>query len=81
MKSRDFPGHVAWTETRLNGDHALAFVVIQPIAANAEPQFHLVYHQSYFIRRSDALAAAEEALGRLMRIDEQGRPVFSPQDF
>jgi hypothetical protein len=80
MKIRDFPGHVAWTETRLNGDHALAFVVVLPTAANAEPQFHLVHHRSYFIRRSDARAAAEEALGHLTRIDELGRPVFSSWD-
>ncbi|MFZ6044730.1 hypothetical protein ACFW0H_01200 [Pseudomonas sp. CR3202] len=77
MNRRDFPGHAAWTETRINGDHVLAFVAIQPHNSEDEPHLHQVYDRSYFLRRSDAIKAAEDALGKLKQIDECGRPWFS----
>ncbi|MDT4832254.1 hypothetical protein FQZ97_658010 [compost metagenome] len=80
MKQRAFPGYVAWSETRLNGDHALAFVAVQPQAMDAEPLFHLVYGGVQFSRLSDAIQAAEDALSRLLHIDEFGGPVFSSPD-
>lgn len=80
MTQRDFPGYIAWSEARLNGDHALAFVAVKPQLAEAEPLFHLVYGGVQFSRLSDAIQAAEEALGHLLHIDESGRPVFSSPD-
>ncbi|WP_137821584.1 hypothetical protein [Pseudomonas sp. D(2018)] len=77
MNRRDFPGHSAWTETRINGDHVLAFVAIQPRNSEAEPHFHQVYDRSCFIRRADAIEAAEDALRKLKQIDERGTPWFS----
>lgn len=77
MKPRHFPGHVAWSEARLNGDHALAFVAVKPYDSEAEPLFHLVYEGVYFSRLSEAIDAAEDALSKLLHIDEEGRPVFS----
>lgn len=72
----DFPGHSAWTETRINGDHVLAFVAIKAHNSEDEPRFHQVYDRSYFIRRADAVEAAEDALRKLNQIDECGRPWF-----
>ncbi len=80
MPQRDFPGYIAWSEARLNGDHALAFVAVQPQAMDAEPSFHLVYGAMQFSRLADAIQAAEDALSRLLHIDEFGRPVFSSPD-
>jgi hypothetical protein len=79
MHKRDFPGHSAWTETRLNGDHALAFIAVQS-TANTDALFHQVYDRSYFARQADAVLAAEDALSKLLHIDEHGRPIFSSQD-
>lgn len=80
MNRRDFPGHAAWTETRLNGDHALAFVAIQPHDGATEPVLHQVYHRTHFTRMSDALLAAQDALGKMLHVDEYGQPVFSSLD-
>ncbi|MOA00145.1 hypothetical protein D3C78_1194930 [compost metagenome] len=80
MSRRVFPGHSAWTEARLNGDHALAFIAVQSTALAAEPQLHQVYDRAYFGLRSDALVAAQDALAKLVRIDEHGMPVFSSVD-
>lgn len=77
MNRRDFPGHSAWTETRINGDHVLAFVAIQSHDSEDEPRLHQVYDRAYFIRRVDAIEAAEDALRQLKQIDERGRPWFS----
>ncbi|MDH4555775.1 hypothetical protein E8F11_11435 [Pseudomonas sp. BN417] len=77
MHRRNFPGHSAWIETRINGNHVLAFVAIQPRDSKTEPLLHQVYDRSYFIRRSDAVEAAADALGKLRQIDERGRPWFS----
>ncbi|MNB77583.1 hypothetical protein PS726_01836 [Pseudomonas fluorescens] len=81
MNRRNSPGHAAWTETRLNGDHALAFIAIQPHNSDAEPMLHQVYDRSYFARHTEAIAAAVEALSKLLRIDEHGRPVFRSLDY
>ncbi|UVJ45950.1 hypothetical protein NVV94_10630 [Pseudomonas sp. LS1212] len=80
MHRRDFPGHAAWSEARLNGDHALAFIAVKPHNSAVEPLLHQVYDRTYFARRSDAIEAAEEALSKLLHIDEQGWPVFSSLD-
>lgn len=80
MNRRDFPGHAAWSEARLNGDHALAFVAIRPHGSYAEPLLHQVYDRTHFTRRSDAIQAADDALDKLLRVDESGRPVFSSLD-
>ncbi|AOE85972.1 hypothetical protein [Pseudomonas sp. TCU-HL1] len=80
MPQRDFPGYVVLSEARLNGDHALAFVAVQPRTTDAEPLFHLVYGGMQFTRLSDAIQAAEDALSRLLHIDEFGQPVFSSPD-
>ena len=80
MHKRDFPGHAAWTETRLNGDHALAFIAVQSTTPAADPQFHQVYDRAYFARQADAIRAAEDALSKLLHIDEHGLPVFSSPD-
>ncbi len=77
MHRRDFPGHSAWTETRINGDHVLAFVAIQSHSSEDGPRFHQVYGRTYFARQCDALEAAKDALSKLLHIDEQGQPVFS----
>ncbi|MFC5695906.1 hypothetical protein ACFPU0_10085 [Pseudomonas sp. GCM10022186] len=77
MNRRDFPRHAAWIETRINGDHVLAFVAIQSHDSGAEPRFHQVYGSTYFARQCDALEAAKDALSKLLHIDEQGQPVFS----
>jgi hypothetical protein len=77
MNRRDFPGHSAWTETRINGDHVLAFVAIQPHGSEDEPRLHQVYDRAHFVRRVDAIEAAEDALRQLKQIDERGRPWFS----
>ncbi|MCY1295739.1 hypothetical protein D9M70_450940 [compost metagenome] len=58
MNRRDFPGHSAWTETRINGDHVLAFVAIQSHESEDEPRFYQVYDRAYFVRRVDAIEAA-----------------------
>ena len=80
MPQRAFPGYVAWSEAHLNGDHALAFVAVQPETTDTDPLFHLVYGGLHFSRLSDATQAAEDALSRLLHIDEFGRPVFSTPD-
>lgn len=80
MNRRDFPGHSAWTETRINGDHVLAFVAIQPHNSGDGPLLHQVYDRTYFMRRCDAIEAAEDALRKLKQIDERGRPWFSSAD-
>ncbi|WP_044874616.1 hypothetical protein [Pseudomonas sp. LFM046] len=80
MHRRDFPGHAVWTETRINGDHVLAFVAIQPHDSQTDPSLHQVYDRTYFTRQSDALEAAKEALSKLLHIDERGQPVFSSAD-
>ena len=80
MPRRDFSGHAAWSEARLNGDHALAFIAVKRHHSEAEPLLHQVYDRRYFARRSDAMAAAEAALSKLLHIDEQGWPVFSSLD-
>lgn len=77
MNRRDFPGHAVWTETRLNGDHALAFIAIKPHLSDDEPLLHQVYDRMRFTRQADALQAAQNALRQLLHIDEYGRPVFS----
>lgn len=77
MYKRDFPEHAAWPETLINGDHVLAFVAIQQTGSDDEPFFHRVYDRTYFARQCDALEAARDALGKLVRIDEHHRPVFS----
>jgi hypothetical protein len=77
MNRRDFPGHSAWTETRINGDHVLAFIAIQPHGSEDELRLHQVYDRAYFVRRVDAIEAAEDALRQLNQIDERGRPCFS----
>ncbi|MDH4870088.1 hypothetical protein [Pseudomonas sp. BN515] len=77
MNRRDFPEHSAWTETRINGDHVLAFVAIQPHDSKGEPRIHQVYGCTYFARQCDALEAAKVALSKLLHIDEQNQPVFS----
>ncbi|MDT4824572.1 hypothetical protein FQZ97_578260 [compost metagenome] len=58
MNRRDFPGFSAWTETRINGDHVLAFVAIQSHESEDEPRFYQVYDRAYFVRRVDAIEAA-----------------------
>ena len=80
MHRRDFPGHSAWTETRLNGDHALAFIAVQSTTPATDPQFHQVYDRAYFPRQADAIRAAEDALSKVLLIDEHGLPVFSSPD-
>lgn len=77
MNRRDFPGHAAWTETRLNGDHALAFVAVKPHHSDVDPLFYQVYERSHFRRQTDALQAAQDALTKLSHIDEHGHPVFN----
>lgn len=77
MKTRTFPKHVAWSEACMNGDHALAFVAIKQNCPEAETAFHLVYEGSHFPRLSEACVAAEDALNKLVRIDEFDSPVFS----
>lgn len=77
MKRRDFPDHVAWSEARMNGDHALAFVAIQSRIPAVEIRFHLVYEGAHFLRLSDATEAADDALGKLVRFDRGNDPVFS----
>ncbi|MCY1299385.1 hypothetical protein D9M68_682240 [compost metagenome] len=77
MRRRDFPGHAAWTETRVNGDHVLAFVAIQPNDSETAPVLHQVFARRYFVRQCDAVAAAEDALSLLRDIDARGWPVFS----
>ncbi|MCY1285345.1 hypothetical protein D9M68_518730 [compost metagenome] len=80
MNRRAFPGHAAWSETRLNGDHVLAFIAVQSTTTDDEPCFHQVYDRTYFSRQSDAIQAAEDALSKLLHIDEYGRPIFSSMD-
>ncbi|RJG13470.1 hypothetical protein D3879_09550 [Pseudomonas cavernicola] len=77
MKPRHFPGHIAWGETRINGDHALAFIAIQPHGSYAEPRLHQVYDGAYFARPSEASNAAKDALSKLLLVEKDGRPVFS----
>jgi hypothetical protein len=77
MKQRIFPQHIAWSEACMNGDHALAFVAVRSHAAQAQVGFHLVYGEHHFPRLSEAVAAAEDALNKLVRIDENDAPVFS----
>ncbi|GLZ86336.1 hypothetical protein E8E95_10000 [Pseudomonas sp. BN414] len=77
MNRRDFPGHAAWTETHLNGDHVLAFIAIKPHHLDIEPHLHQVYDRTHFKRRTDAVLAARDALSKLLHIDEDGCPVFS----
>ncbi|MDT4838397.1 hypothetical protein D3C85_884360 [compost metagenome] len=80
MSQRDFPAHNAWSETRLNGDHALAFVAVRSTIPASNTAFHQVYDRSYFARRADAVLAAEDALSKLLHIDEHGYPIFSSRD-
>ncbi|MCY1265742.1 hypothetical protein D9M68_216240 [compost metagenome] len=74
---RDFPEHVAWSEARMNGDHALAFVAVKSRSADTLPSFHLVYDRISFARLSDAIVAAECALTEILRFDARDTPVFS----
>ncbi|MBD2838860.1 hypothetical protein ID144_17600 [Pseudomonas sp. JM0905a] len=74
---RDFPGHVAWSQAQLNGDHALAFVAVKPRCQGAELRFHLVYDGISFPRRSEAVTAAERALSKILGFDVRDTPVFS----
>ncbi|MDH4555777.1 hypothetical protein E8F11_11445 [Pseudomonas sp. BN417] len=74
---RDFPEHVAWSEACMNGDHALAFVAVKSRAADSELLFHLVYDGISFARLSEALAAAERALSKILRFDADDTPLFS----
>lgn len=74
---RDFPGHVAWSQAQLNGDHALAFVAIKPRGRGTELRFHLVYDGSSFARVSEAITAAECALSKILGFDTRDTPIFS----
>lgn len=80
MHRRDFPGHAAWTDTLVNCDHVLAFVAIQPHGSDTDPTLHLVYPRTHFVRQCDAVAAAENALSKLLGIDEHSGPVFNSGD-
>lgn len=80
MNRRDFPGHAAWTETRLNGDHALAFVAVQPTESLSGVMLHLVYDHAHFATRTDAHKAADDALSKMLGVDSYGMPVFSSQE-
>ncbi|GAB3392968.1 hypothetical protein [Azotobacter armeniacus] len=77
MKRRDFPDHIAWSEARMNGDHALAFVATQSRIPEAGIHFHLVYDGSHFSRLSEATEAADDALGKLVRFERSDDPIFS----
>ncbi|MCY1312301.1 hypothetical protein D9M70_627130 [compost metagenome] len=74
---RDFPEHVAWSEARMNGDHALAFIAVKPRNLDTHPSFHLVYDRISFTRLSEAITAAEGALHKILRFDARDAPVFS----
>ena len=77
---RDFPEHVAWSEARMNGDHALAFVAVKSRRSHSELLFHLVYDGINFPRLSEAISAADGALSKILRIDARDTPVFSSPD-
>lgn len=77
MNKRDFPGYDTWCLAKMNGDHALAFVAVQGRQDGARPRFHLVQGLSYFRVMSKALAAAQQALAQIIRIDKHGNPIFS----
>ncbi|QEY62596.1 hypothetical protein FXN65_11095 [Metapseudomonas lalkuanensis] len=74
---RDFPGHVAWSQAQMNGDHALAFVAVKPRSQDTELHFHLVYDGITFARHSEAVTAAERALSKILGFDARDAPVFS----
>ncbi|GLZ89141.1 hypothetical protein Pres01_51920 [Metapseudomonas resinovorans] len=77
IMKRDFPGHIAWSEARMNGDHALAFVAVRSRSPDTQPSFHLVYDRISFARLADAITAAEGALNKILRFDARDAPVFS----
>ena len=74
---RKFPEHIAWSEARMNGDHALAFVAVQPRNPRKEARFHLVYDGTSFAQLSEATHAAERALQGILRFDGFDAPVFN----
>ncbi|WP_342245514.1 hypothetical protein [Pseudomonas sp. OTU5201] len=74
---RNFPAHVAWSEARMNGDHALAFVAVKPHSPDTQASFHLVYDRANFSRLSEALTAAERAVNKILSFDARDAPVFS----
>ncbi|MDH4652075.1 hypothetical protein SA496_22290 [Pseudomonas sp. JS3066] len=77
---RDFPEHVAWSQAQMNGDHALAFVAFKTRNSGTEMRFHQVYDGTSFTRLSEAISAAERALGKVLGFDAHGAPVFSSRE-
>jgi len=77
MHQRDFPGHIAWSEARMNGDHALAFVAVKSLVPETEVHFHLLYNGRHFPRLVDADRAADAALDMLTHFDRNHEPIFS----
>lgn len=80
VNERTFPGYDTWSLAKMNGDHALAFVAVQEQRLGSVPSFHLVYALMCFGAMSQAFAAAQEALNKIIRIDHFGAPVFSSPD-
>ncbi|WP_271408109.1 hypothetical protein [Pseudomonas sp. Q1-7] len=81
MNRRDFPGHTAWTETRINGDYALAFIAIQPLESMTGSKLHLIYDHAHFATRTDAHKAAEAALSKMIGVDSYGMPLFGSREY
>ncbi|WP_280372459.1 hypothetical protein [Pseudomonas sp. BN411] len=77
MKRREFPGYVAWSTAEVSGGRVLAFVAIRKHGLTSEPIYHLVCDQACFKLLSDAASAAEHALSKILRIDQNGTPIFS----
>lgn len=74
---RAFPGYDTWSLAKMNGDHALAFVAVQDKRQGSIPTYHLVYALKGFRAMSQAVAAAQSALRKIVRIDRYGAPVFN----
>ena len=77
MKIRMLPKHIVWSEACISGSLALAFVAIKLYPPGSPIRFHQIGADSLYVRLADANAAAERAVARLIRIDEDGLPIFA----
>lgn len=77
MKIRMLPKHIIWSEACISGSLALAFVAIKLYPPGSPIRFHQIGADTLYLRLADANAAAEQAVTRLIRIGDDGLPLFA----